>query len=226
VPRRAGWARAALRVTGRAALAAACLPVFAMVILRWVDPPVTGVQVQRRIETLFHSAPYRKHYTPVRLNRIAVDLQHAAIAAEDGRFYDHHGIDFQELKKVVREDLEEGSIGRGGSTITQQVVKNIFLTTHRSFIRKGLEFVLAPPAELILPKQRILELYLNISEWGPGVYGAEAAARYHYKVSASALSREQSARLAAILPSPVRRKPARMNDYSADILTRMRQMGW
>ena len=109
------------------------------------------------------------------LARIAPELQHAVIAAEDGRFYQHHGIDWKEVQKVVDQDLDDGRIGRGGSTITQQLVKNLFFTTSRSFLRKGIEFTLAPVAELILPKQRILELYLNVIEWGPGVYGAEAA---------------------------------------------------
>jgi monofunctional glycosyltransferase len=196
----------------------------ALLLLRWIDPVITTVQIQRFIEAM--GIKYQRQYKPVDLKKISVDLQHAVIAAEDGRFYDHHGIDFTELAKVVDEDLEEGRMGRGASTITQQLIKNLFLTTHRNYIRKGLEFVLAPLAELILPKQRILELYLNVIEWGPGVYGAEAAARYHYGVSAAALNRDQAARLAAIVPSPVRRKPSRMNDYSVNIQTRMRQMGW
>jgi monofunctional biosynthetic peptidoglycan transglycosylase len=153
-------------------------------------------------------------------------LQRAVIAAEDGRFYQHHGIDWQEVDKLVEKDLDNGRLGRGGSTITQQLVKNLFLTTHGSVIRKGAEFTLAPLAELILPKQRILELYLNVIEWGPGIYGAESAARLYYKEPASGLDREQAARLAAILPAPRTRKPARMDHYSAEIESRMRQMGW
>jgi monofunctional biosynthetic peptidoglycan transglycosylase len=105
-------------------------------------------------------------------------------------------------------------------------VKNLFLTTRRSIIRKGVEVTLVPVAELILSKRRILELYLNVVEWGPGVYGAEAAARYHYGVSAAALGRDRAARLAAILPSPLRRKPARMNEISGRILERMARVGW
>jgi monofunctional biosynthetic peptidoglycan transglycosylase len=122
--------------------------------------------------------------------------------------------------------MEEGRIGRGGSTITQQLVKNLFFTTNRSFLRKAVEFTLAPPAEWFLPKRRIMELYLNVIEWGPGVYGAESAAQHWYGVSAARLTREQSARLAAILPNPIRRKPGRMNAYTEEILRRMAQMGW
>jgi monofunctional glycosyltransferase len=105
-------------------------------------------------------------------------------------------------------------------------VKNLFLTTNRSLVRKGVEFTLAPVAELILPKRRILELYLNVVEWGPGIYGAEAAARAWYGISAARLNREQASRLAALLPSPLRRKPARMNWYSGEIQRRMAQSGW
>ena len=198
----------------------------ALVALRWVNPPTTAVQIQRRIGALFHKPKYRKQFTFVPIGRIALDLQRAVIAAEDGRFYQHHGIDWQEVDKLVEKDLDNGRLGRGGSTITQQLVKNLFLTTHGSVIRKGAEFTLAPLAELILPKQRILELYLNVIEWGPGIYGAESAARFYYKEPASGLDREQAARLAAILPAPRTRKPARMDHYSAEIENRMRQMGW
>jgi monofunctional biosynthetic peptidoglycan transglycosylase len=106
------------------------------------------------------------------------------------------------------------------------LIKNLFLTTHRSFIRKGVEFTLAPVAERILSKRRILELYLNVIEWGPGVYGAESAARLWYGVSAAQVNREQAAHLAALIPAPLRRKPARMTWYSSEIERRMAQRGW
>ena len=112
------------------------------------------------------------------------------------------------------------------STLTQQLVKNLFFGTGRSFLRKGAESTLVPVAELVLGKRRILELYLNVVEWGPGVYGAEAASRYYYKTPARSLGREQAAQLAAILPAPLKRRPERMNRYSGLILERMRQMGW
>jgi monofunctional biosynthetic peptidoglycan transglycosylase len=105
-------------------------------------------------------------------------------------------------------------------------VKNLFFTTHRNPVRKAFEYALTPAADFILGKERTLELYLNVVEWGPGVFGAEAAAQHHFGVPAARLSREQAARLAAILPSPLRRKPARMNRYSSAILERMRQSGW
>jgi monofunctional biosynthetic peptidoglycan transglycosylase len=122
-------------------------------------------------------------------------------------------------------DMEGGRL-RGGSTITQQLVKNLFFGTDRSILRKGAEVTLVPVAELVLGKQRILELYLNEVEWGPGVYGAEAACRYYYRTSAGNVDREQAARLAAILPLPLKRRPEYMNRYSGLILERMGQMGW
>ena len=195
--------------------------VLALVLLRWVDPPFTGVQAQRRVESWFAAGKYQKRYEPVELKKISVHLRHAVVAAEDSRFAQHFGIDWEALGTVAM-----GKSMRGASTITQQLVKNLFFTTHRNPIRKAAEFGLAPAAEVTLGKDRILELYLNSVEWGPGVFGAEAAARYHYKIPASALSREQAARLAACLPAPRKRRPGAMNQYSAIILERMEQMGW
>jgi monofunctional biosynthetic peptidoglycan transglycosylase len=106
------------------------------------------------------------------------------------------------------------------------LVKNLFLTTERSFVRKGVESSLVPLMEALLTKDRILELYLNVIEWGPGIYGAEAASEHYYHTKASNLTREQSARLAAIIPAPLKRKPGQMNEYSAVILGRMEQTGW
>jgi monofunctional biosynthetic peptidoglycan transglycosylase len=197
-----------------------------LLALRWIDPPTTAVQVERRLEALWRHKPYRKRQAFVPLSRISPDLQHAVISAEDGRFYQHHGIDWHEVQKVVDKDMEQGKLGRGGSTITQQLVKNLFLTTNRSLIRKAVEFTLTPAAELILPKRRILELYLNVIEWGPGIYGAEAASQAWYNVPAAKINRDQAARMAAILPLPLRWKPEHMGSYSSEILRRMTQTGW
>ena len=159
------------------------------------------------------------------LSQISPDFQHAVIAAEDARFYQHHGFDWRAIQKAAEDDME-GARLRGGSTITQQFVKNLFFGTGRSFFRKGAEFTLVPVAELVLGKRRILELYLNVVEWGPGIYGAESAARYYYRTSARYIDRQDGARLAAILPLPLKRRPDHMNSYSAIILERMRQVGW
>lgn len=211
------WAIAALIVV----LYASCA--LSILSLRWVNPLTTSVQLQRRAEA---EGPYKKQYRFVPLKSISPALQHAVIAAEDARFYEHHGFDWIQVRKVLDQDMEKGRLGRGASTIEQQLVKNLFLTTSRSLVRKGVEFTLVPLMEALLPKDRILELYLNVIEWGPAVFGAEAAAKYWYHVPASKISREQAARLAAIVPSPNRRRPDRMNEYAAEIDTRMRQMGW
>jgi monofunctional glycosyltransferase len=224
-PSRRGWLYRLLVFVGALVLGCYCVAVLALVALRWIDPPFTAVHIQRRIESWIHKTPTHKRYNFIPLNRISLDFQHAVIAAEDGRFYQHHGFDWEQVRIAVEEDLEGGR-SRGASTITQQLVKNLFLTTSRSFLRKGVEFMLVPPAERILGKRRILELYLNVIEWGPGIYGAEAAAESYYGIPAARVNREQGARLAAILPAPLRRKPARMNDYSGRILDRMGKMGW
>ena len=170
--------------------------------------------------------PYRKRYEFVPLADISLNLQHAVVAAEDGRFRQHHGFDWVEMQKVLEDDVKRHRVGRGGSTITQQLVKNLFLTTERSFVRKGVESSLVPLTEAFLTKDRILELYLNVIEWGPGIYGAQAAAQHYYHIAASAVNREQAARLAAVIPAPLKWKPAQMNDYADVILERMQQTGW
>ena len=177
------------------------------------------------MQASMHGTAYHERYEFVPLKLISPDFQHAVIAAEDARFYEHHGFDWHAMQIAAEGDMEGGKI-RGGSTITQQLVKNLFFGTGRSILRKGAEFTLVPVAELVLGKQRILELYLNVVEWGPGVYGAEAASRYYYRTSARNIGREEGARLAAILPLPLKRRPDRMNHYSELIQERMRQMGW
>ena len=198
---------------------------FTLVAARWIDPPTTMVHMQRRMQALIHGTPYHERHRFISLNQISPHLQHAVVAAEDARFYQHHGFDWQEIQIAAQDDLEGGR-SRGASTITQQLVKNLFFGTGRSIFRKGAEVTLVPVAEFVLGKQRILEIYLNVVEWGPGVYGADAACRYHYGTAAGNVDRQQAARLAAILPAPLKRRPERMNRYSELILERMRQMGW
>jgi monofunctional biosynthetic peptidoglycan transglycosylase len=201
--------------------------VAALILLtaRWIDPPLTAVHIQRRLQAWMHGTPYHKHYKFIPLSQISPDLQHAVIAAEDARFYQHHGFDWHEIQIAAADDMEGGRT-RGASTITQQLVKNLLFGTGRSILRKGAEFTLVPVAEFVLGKRRILEIYLNVVEWGPGIYGAESACHYYDGTAARSVGREQSARLAAILPAPLKRRPERMNNYSALILERMRQMNW
>ena len=196
-----------------------------LVAAKWIDPPATAVQIERRLQAWIHLKPYHKRYKFIPLERISPDFQHAVIAAEDARFYQHHGFDWHAIEIDAKEDMDGGRV-RGASTITQQLVKNLFFGTGRSILRKGAESTLVPVAEFVLGKRRILELYLNVVEWGPGIYGADAAAHAWYGTAARNIGREQGARLAAILPAPLKRRPERMNHYSEIVLERMRQVGW
>jgi monofunctional glycosyltransferase len=201
------------------------LAALSIVALKFIDPPTDAVHMERRAQSWIYRKPYHEKYTFVPLSQISPDLQHAVIAAEDGRFYQHHGFDWQAIQIAAEDDMKGGRI-RGGSTITQQLVKNLFFGTGRSYLRKGAEFTLVPVAEFVLGKQRILELYLNVVEWGPGIYGADEACRYYFKIPVRSVGREQSAELAAILPRPLKRRPERMTRYSGLILDRMHEMGW
>ena len=201
------------------------LAALTLLAARWIAPPSTAVHMQRRLQAWIHHTPYHERYKFVPLNQISSDFQHAVVAAEDARFYQHHGFDWHQIEIAVEDDVEGGR-SRGASTITQQLVKNLFFGTGRSFLRKGAEATLVPVAEVVLGKKRILEIYLNVVEWGPAIYGAESASHYYYGIPARDTNREQAARLAAILPAPLKRKPERMNRYSELILDRMRQMAW
>ncbi|HKD63583.1 MAG TPA: monofunctional biosynthetic peptidoglycan transglycosylase [Candidatus Acidoferrales bacterium] len=201
------------------------LAVLILVSARWIDPPTTAVHIQRRLQAWIHHTPYRERYKFVPLSQISADLQHAVIAAEDANFYQHHGFDWHEIQIAAEDDLENDRT-RGASTITQQLLKNLFFGTGRSILRKGAEASLVPVAEFFLGKKRILEIYLNVVEWGPGIYGAESACRYYDQTTALNIGRERAARLAAILPAPLKRRPEHMNSYSGIILRRMSQKGW
>ncbi len=207
------------------AIAFYLLVTLGLLLFRWVNPFTTAVQVERRLESLRHPGNYHKTYVFVPIEQISPAFQHAVVAAEDARFFEHHGFDWKQVHTAVEDGLETGR-SRGASTITQQLVKNLFLNTSRSFLRKAVEFTIVPIAELLLSKKRILELYLNVIEWGPGVYGAEASARRYYHVPAWRITRDQAVELASILPAPLRRKPGRLAEYDRIISERMSQMGW
>jgi monofunctional biosynthetic peptidoglycan transglycosylase len=224
-PVRAGFLRSSIRWLLIGAVVLWSVAALMLVAARWIDPPTTAVHIQRRLQAWIHNKLYRERYEFVPLSQVSPELQHAVIAAEDANFYEHHGFDWHQIEIAAQDDME-GERTRGASTITQQLVKNLFFGTGRSFLRKGAEATLVPVAELALGKRRILEIYLNVVEWGPGVYGAESASRHYYETAARNIGRQQAARLAAILPAPLRRRPERMNNYSAIILMRMAQMGW
>ena len=145
--------------------------------------------------------------------RISNHLKRAVVASEDANFTEHEGVDWQAIEKAYKENVRQGKVARGGSTITQQLAKNLFLSSERSYLRKAQELVITYMIEALWDKRRILEVYLNVVEWGDGVFGAEAAARQYFNVSASQLNAEQSARLAAYLPNPKRYGRIRSGPY-------------
>ena len=201
------------------------LCVLLLVVFRFVDPPITGVQLERRIEAALAHEKYTPQKQVIQLERLPKHVGHAVIAAEDGRFYSHWGFDLEEMRDAGV-GIIKGERPRGASTITQQLVKNLFGCTCRNPVRKLYDYALTLPAELILGKDRILELYLNEVEWGRGIFGVDAAAEHYYGTSARRLSRSQSAGLAALLPNPLERSPDNTSEYRSDILNRMDFRGW
>jgi len=194
------------RVAGVALLVWLAVTFSVVLALRWIAPPFTTVMLEQPIA--FAKLDYRW----VDGRAIASSAPRAAMAAEDQRFLDHHGIDFVSLDRAL-EDYRDGDELRGASTITQQVAKNLFLWQGRSFVRKALEAYFALLIELLWSKQHILETYLNIAEFGPGVFGVEAAAQRFFGVPARRLTPPQAALLAAVLPNPRRFNAARPSDY-------------
>jgi len=190
------------------ALAILVVGPFAVILpLNLVQPFTTSVMLWRAGERLAQGKrPVYPRRDVVRRDEISPLLRRAVLAAEDDRFYLHDGFDFKEIESAL-ERARAGRRLRGASTISQQVAKNLFLWEGRSYVRKGLEAWLTVVLELCVPKERILDLYLNLAEWGDGVFGAEAAARTHFRTSAKRLTKGQAARLAAVLPAP-RRWPA------------------
>jgi len=188
---------------------------FLIIFYFWVTlPSVTPLMHQEPSETRFMKVRIEKlsengkeivlARTWVPLSKISNHLQRAVIAAEDARFFEHRGFDWESLKSAFQKNWKKGSFVRGGSTITQQLAKNLYLTPQKSLWRKAREFIIAWKMERILNKERILELYLNYAEWGPGVFGAEAASRYYFKKPASKLTATDAAFLAVILPNPIK----------------------
>ena len=179
---------------------------FLIHIWYWVDhDPGTTAFMHARIERIREKSPQAVlQHQWVPYNRIAVSLKRAIIAAEDAKFLDHEGFDWEGIQKAYEKNRRQGKIVSGGSTISQQLAKNLFLSGERTWWRKAQEAVITVMIETIMTKRRILEIYLNVIEWGNGVFGAEAAAHYHFDVTAMNLSAEQAAQLAAMVPSPRR----------------------
>jgi monofunctional biosynthetic peptidoglycan transglycosylase len=177
------------------------------------DPDSTAFMRSRLARLREEEPQARLQYRWVPYNSISTHLKRAVIAAEDSRFVEHDGFDWDGIRKAYEKNLREGEVVAGGSTISQQLAKNLFLSGERAWWRKAQEAAITVMIELIMDKRRILELYLNVIEWGDGVFGAEAAARYHFGISAAELAPEQAARLAAMVPSPRRYDPGRNTAY-------------
>ena len=207
-----GCLRRLWRIFWRLALAAAAVSVLAVALLRFVPPPVSGVMAERWLDARLHGRAFDLDYRWTPRRDIARSLPLAVIAAEDQRFFLHRGWDGDAIRKAMAE-AREGGRRRGASTISQQTAKNLFLWSGRSWLRKGLETWYTFWLELLWPKERILEVYLNIAEWDEGVFGAGAACRRHYQTTPDRLDRARAARLAAVLPNPRRMDAGRPSSY-------------
>lgn len=170
----------------------------------WVNnnPSSTRFMRDQLSQLQEHNPKAKLKHQWVEYDRISSHLKRAIIASEDSRFSDHQGVDWEALLKAYEKNAKKGKIVAGGSTITQQLAKNLFLSGGRSYVRKGQELAITYMLEFWMDKRRIYEIYLNVAEWGPGIFGAEAAARHYFGVSASRLSPVQAAYLAALLPNP------------------------
>jgi monofunctional biosynthetic peptidoglycan transglycosylase len=186
-----------------------------VVYWNWFNPASTAF-MERRLEFLRardSGAMLQRRWVPY--ESISPHLKRAVVAAEDARFLDHEGFDWEAIQKAMARNEKQGKVVAGASTISQQLAKNLFLSGERSWARKGQEAIITWMLERVMTKERILELYLNVAEWGESVFGAEAGARYHFGVSAGALGPDQAAYLAAILPSPRRYERGRVTPYIA-----------
>ncbi len=198
---RRGPLRRILRILA-GVLAASVLALAVLIVLYRFVPPVSTLMLARWVSF----EPVDRRWMP--LSAISPKLVAAVVASEDARFCTHGGVDWAALRDVM-EDAGEDGPSRGASTIAMQTVKNVFLWPWRSALRKAVEIPLAMAVDLVWSKPRVMEVYLNVAEWGPGVFGAEAAARLHFNKSAAALTAREAALLAASLPDPIRRNPAR-----------------
>ena len=204
------------------------LSLLLVALFRFVPVPASGLMAQRRVESWFAEKPYASRHQWVPLGEIAPSLGVAVIAAEDQTFPEHFGFDWQAIEKAVQHN-DKSRRKRGASTVSQQTAKNLFLWSSRSWTRKGLEAWFTLLIEAGWSKQRILEVYLNIVEFGDGIYGAEAAARAYFGKPAKRLTPSEAALLAAVLPNPRRFKVAAPSEYirgrQAWILAQMKQLG-
>jgi monofunctional biosynthetic peptidoglycan transglycosylase len=214
--RKGGFWRAVRRLFVIVMVIALVAPPASVLVYRFVPPPITILMVQRLLQG--HGMDYR--WRPI--TRISPALRQAVVASEDQRFCEHHGFDFSAMEKAMKANERRPDKLRGGSTISQQTAKNVFLWPGRSYVRKGIEAWYTVLIEAIWGKRRIMEMYLNVVEFGPGIYGAEAAAERFFHEDAGQLTPAQAARLAAVLPKPLAWKAAAPGPY---IAKRSRRIG-
>ena len=200
------------RVVGLTVLFLLVMPAMPVLLLRIVPPPASAMMLKRWIDAHAAGRDFELQYHWVSARKISASLRAAVVTSEDQRFYEHGGFDWKELRNALDQWRDGGSL-RGASTISQQVAKNLFLWPGRSFLRKVFEAWFTFWIEWLWPKQRILEVYLNIAEMGDGTFGAEAAARRYFKRPAAQLNAHESALLAALLPSPLRSNPANPSQH-------------
>jgi monofunctional biosynthetic peptidoglycan transglycosylase len=223
-----GWLRRSLVALGWAVGLFLALNILLVLVFRFAPVPVSGLMVQRRLEAWSCGKPYVSRHRWMPLEEISPSLGVAVIAAEDQNFTDHFGFDWQAIEKAVQHN-EHSRRKRGASTVSQQTAKNLFLWNSRSWVRKGFEAWFTLLIEVGWSKKRILEVYLNIVEFGDGVYGAEAAARTYFGKPAKRLAPSEAALLAAVLPNPRKFHANAPSDYirgrQAWILNQMRHLG-
>ena len=210
------------------ALGFGTLSVAVTILFRFAAPPASALMIERRIDSLRNNREYSSHYQWVDFDHIAPSMAVAVVAAEDQNFSSHHGFDWDAIQRAMDYD-ENGNRLRGASTLTQQTAKNLFLWPERNWLRKGFEAYFTVLLEALWGKRRILETYLNIVEFGDGIYGVEAASQRYFHKSAVRLTPEDAALLAAVLPNPHRLKANAPSAYVRErqqwILRQMRQLG-
>ena len=219
----------AISVAGILFLQYLALPNNSLQSLRKNNPGKTAMMAQREDEAAESGKKFLIQQNWVPLSRISKHLGNAVIVSEDGMFYEHEGVDWYEVGESIEKNFEKGKAARGGSTISQQLSKNLYLSTSKDPIRKLKELIITLRMERMLSKRRILEIYLNAIEWGDGVFGAEAASKRYFGKSASQLTREEAAQMAAVIPSPRKHQPNVLSKYvarrSSIILSRMSARG-
>lgn len=204
--KRPNWLRRAWRLLMRVIALFLMFSVVMTAVYAWVPPPVTWLMLWRVAQGNWIHKDWESY------DNISPNLVRAVIAAEDAKFCEHYGFDWGSIEKAWKRN-QNGKRIRGGSTISNQTAKNVFLWPDRTYLRKGLEFYFTGLIELMWSKKRVIEVYLNVVEFGPGIYGAEAAAQAHFKKSAKDLSRREAALLAAVLPNPIRWSASKPTSY-------------